>query len=451
MRSGRLNLSFFQDLLNSISEQGHRLVFQGRGDTTGHSISELLQALLSQRGEASGIALAREILNRYASFEQAERDEFFLTLLKTFGADHNAIDKAIIDYQELGTDRTAITLNTATEPRRQELLRRLNGAPNATAMLVDMRADLLKAMRKNRSLEPVDHDFHHLLASWFNRGFLVLRRIDWSTSASVLEKIIQYEAVHAIQSWDDLRRRIEPTDRRCYAFFHPALMDEPLIFVEVALTNETPGAIAPILESQRSPLAESRATTATFYSISNCQSGLRGISFGSFLIKQVAEDLKRDLPGLKNFVTLSPVPGFRSWLTNEHGQQESTFVPDKSLSAMLESEQWWRQDSADNVKPVLLNLAARYFLEARTPRGEPVDPVARFHLGNGARLEHIHFLADCSEPGIAQSYGLMVNYLYDLKNIELNHEAFISRGEVVASNEVEKLARRKSKKTVEKE
>ena len=437
----RLNLSFFQDLLSTISEQGHRLVFQHTAADSEQRVPQLVERLLSGQGEASGIALARELLSVYSNLSDTEKRDFFELLLDTYGPDADVIAKAIQVYEANPCDAAAIKLNQSSEPRRQELLRRLNLAPAATASLVAMRSDLIRIIKHNSDLKVVDHDFYHLLASWFNRGFLVMRRVDWNTPAVILEKIIQYEAVHAIQSWDDLRNRIESQDRRCYAFFHPALADDPLIFVEVALTKSTPDSIAPILDMQRVPALESDATTATFYSISNCQAGLKGISFGSFLIKQVAEELKRDLPNLKYFITLSPVPGFRKWLEQQRSLEKSEFLTstDKSLLAKLNEENLSTEDDNDDLSSLVLTIASRYFLDARDEQGRLVDRVARFHLGNGAQLEHIHWRANLSSSGIRQSYGIMVNYLYDLTAIEQNHESFMTMGRVVASSEVEKL------------
>ena len=293
-------------------------------------------------------------------------------------------------------------------------------------------------------LSPVDDDFVHLFSSWFNRGFLVLRRIDWSTPALILEKIIRYEAVHEISDWEDLRRRIDPPDRACYAFFHPALVDEPLIFVEVALSREIPGAIAPILSSARDVVEPDKMRTATFYSISNCQRGLAGVSFGNFLIKQVVEEISRAMPKLATFVTLSPVPNFAAWLAKERAQENSTALTeaDKAALVALDTPGWWQNgEVAVQLQDPLMRAAAWYFLRARTPRGLPVDPVARFHLGNGARLERINWLADTSEKAIAQAHGLMVNYLYELDDIEKNHEAYAEGPTVVASNAVQRLLR----------
>ena len=311
-----------------------------------------------------------------------------------------------------------------------------------------MRADLLRAMNGHKDLAALDHDVVHLLSSWFNRGFLVLRRIDWSTPANILEQIIRYEAVHEIRDWDDLRRRIDPIDRRCYAFFHPALVDEPLIFVEVALTETIPGAIAPLLAVDRQPVPVDRARTAVFYSISNTQRGLGGISFGSFLIKQVVEELRRELPKLENFVTLSPVPGFVPWL------KQASDVPvtdeDRALLENLEKPDWFEDaELAGQLRSVLEPLAAYYFLKARTAKGRLIDSVARFHLGNGARLERIDWLGDLSPKGLRESAGIMVNYLYRLEDIEKNHEAYANRDEIAASSLVKKLLKNEGRRLLD--
>ena len=290
---------------------------------------------------------------------------------------------------------------------------------------------MLDALDHRDDLKAVDADFVHLFSSWFNRGFLVLRRIDWSTPAMILEKIIRYEAVHRIRSWDDLRRRIDPPDRRCYAFFHPALLDEPLIFVEVALSREIPDAIAPILSVQRDGVEPDKVTTATFYSISNCQRGLAGVSFGNFLIKQVVQEISRENPRLKTFVTLSPAPDFAGWLDRERKAESSQALSpeDRAALAGLDRQGWWQLPQVrEPMQEPLLRAAAYYYLpRARTAAACRTMPVARFHLGNGARLERLNWLADGSDNGITQSYGLMVNYLYDLDDIEKNHEAYAGR------------------------
>ena len=301
-----------------------------------------------------------------------------------------------------------------------------------------MRADLLALMNQNPSLAIVDRDFLHLFGSWFNRGFLVLRRIDWSSPAALLEKIIRYEAVHEIGDWDELRRRIDPADRRCYAFFHPRLVDEPLIFVEVALTLTLPAAIAPLLAEKRAHLSPNKARAAAFYSISNCQQGLAGVNFGNFLIKQVVEEIRRELPAIETFITLSPVPGFRAWLETT---EDPSIAPLKTAALSLAAEDDWRTapEVAARLRAALELLAAHYFLKARRPDGRVIDPVARFHLGNGASLERIDWQGDLSPKGLAEFDGIMVNYLYDLDEIERNHEAFVNRGQIAASSAVKKL------------
>lgn len=443
-----MNVSFFGELLQTISERGRALLGarerRAADATRSENLVELAEHLLSGRGEASGVALAREILSRYGELTTGPRIAFFEALAQRFGPDRERLETAIARWRGAPTDESAAEVHAASEPRRQELFRRLNLAPGGTLALVRMREQLMDVLAHRPDLGAVDDDFVHLFSSWFNRGFLVLRRIDWSTPAIVLEKIIRYEAVHEIRDWDDLRRRIDPPDRRCYAFFHPALVDEPLIFVEVALTRDIAGAIAPILAKDREMIDADKARTAVFYSISNCQRGLSGVSFGSFLIKQVVEEISREQPKLSTFVTLSPVPGFAAWLSKERAREESAALSeaDKAQLAALDRPNWWRDvQMAETLRDPLMRAAAWYFLRARNSRGMPVDPVARFHLGNGARLERINWMADDSEKAIAQSHGLMVNYLYDLAEIEKNHEAYAEGRTVVAATAVQRLLR----------
>jgi malonyl-CoA decarboxylase len=443
-----MNTSFFGELLQTISERGRALLARDRrGDasTRSENLVELCEHLLSGRGEASGVALAREILTGYGTLTIGPRIAFFEALAQRFGIDKARMEQAIDAWRASPSDATATEVHAASEPRRQELFRRLNLAPGGTAALVRMREQLMDSLDHREDLRAADDDFVHLFSSWFNRGFLVLRRIDWSTPAIVLEKIIRYEAVHEIRGWDDLRRRIDPPDRRCYAFFHPALVDEPLIFVEVALEREIPGAIAPILASGRQQFIEpDKARIAVFYSISNCQRGLSGVSFGNFLIKQVVEEICRELPKLTTFVTLSPVPGFVRWLDQELKAESSSAISanDRIVFELLERPHWWTDPEIfSQLEDPLMRAAAWYFVRARNARGGLVDPVARFHLGNGARLERINWLSDTSERAVAQGYGLMVNYLYALDDIEKNHEAYAEGPTVVASNAVQRLLR----------
>jgi malonyl-CoA decarboxylase len=445
-----MNTSFFGELLQTISERGRALLDRGRdrrGDASAQSetLVELCEHLLSGRGEASGVARAREVLSRYADLTTGPRIAFFEALAQRFGTDPDRTKQAIAAWQAKPDDETAAELHAASEPRRQELFRRLNLAPGGTAALVRMREQLIDALDHRDDLRPVDDDFVHLFSSWFNRGFLVLRRIDWSMPAIVLEKIIRYEAVHEIRGWDDLRRRIDPPDRRCFAFFHPALIDEPLIFVEVALEREIPSAIAPILASGRLEFVEpEKARVAVFYSISNCQRGLAGVSFGNFLIKQVVEEISRDLPKLSTFVTLSPVSNFATWLAREIKAESSPAIgdADRALFSLMERPHWWTDPEIfSQLEEPMLRAAAFYYLRAKTPRGLPLDAVARFHLGNGARLERINYLADTSDKALAQAHGLMVNYLYDLDDIEKNHEAYAEGRAVVAASGVQRYLR----------
>jgi malonyl-CoA decarboxylase len=399
------------------------------------------ELLLSSRGEASGMALAAEIRRRWEAAGRDERRDCLLALAEKFGVDHARLRAAVARYEAEDSEAAVAALRAAAESRRLELFRRLNMTPGAMKMLVDMRAFALEEQAGQPVLAAVAGDLADLLGAWFNRGFLVLRPIDWSTSATVLEKIVRYEAVHPFRDWEDLRRRVQPSDRRCFAFFHPQLVDEPLIFVEVALTGDMSASIEALLDENREEVDPADATTAVFYSISNCQEGLRGISFGSFLIKQVVEDLRAELPRLGDFVTLSPIPGFAAWLA---AQRLDDFVLPGNAALALPSviaEPQWPGDPvvAEEAEDGLLALAAYYLIKAKGRRNAPLDPVARFHLRNGARLERLNFLADRSAKAMAESHGLMVNYRYKLDDIEKNHELFVANGDVVATPAVRRL------------
>lgn len=406
-------MSLFADLLSTIFDRRADAAPRLRRDP--RALPELVRELLEVRSESVAATLARHVLQRYDGMSASEKLEAFRGLA-ALNVDAEAVRAALDAYEAAPSGRSYRAFMAASEPPRAELLRRLNMVPGATERLVRMRADLLRQGRGEPELEALDEDFRHLFKSWFNRGFLVLRPISWESPAHVLEKIIAYEAVHAIRSWDDLRRRLAPPDRRCFAFFHPAMPDEPLIFVEVALTRGVPSSIQALLEEERAPLEVASADTAVFYSISNCQPGLGGISFGNSLIKQVAADLASALPGLKTFVTLSPIPGLVRWLE----EQGVTFDP---------------QDAKR-----MSQLAAHYLLTAKRSDGRPCDAVARFHLGNGAMVHAVHAGADTSENGQRQSGGVMVNYLYDLGRVEQYHDRFAASGEVVAASSVRSLS-----------
>jgi malonyl-CoA decarboxylase len=395
-----------------------------------HDLLALCDSLLAERGEFAGIALARDALNAFRALDERCRDQFFDALARRYSPSPEAVTRAAGAYQLDPSPDNLISLQETVEPARQELFRRLNMAPGGTATLVEMRKALLKKLKDQPQWRVIDADLMHLLRSWFNRGFLRLERIDWRTSAIVLEKLIQYEAVHAIQGWRDLRRRLE-ADRRCFAFFHPQLPDEPIIFIEVALTRGMSAHVQPLIDLKSPVAAPVNADCAMFYSITNCQEGLRGISFGNLLIKQVAEDLKREFPHLRRFATLSPVPGFRRWLDG---------VGDQALRAKIGDPAWHRGEMPETLQKQLLRLCAYYLLHAK--RGpEPLDPVARFHLGNGASLERLNWLGDTSEQGMARSAGIMVNYVYWLAELERNHERYFKEHSIAAAPAVEKLAR----------
>jgi malonyl-CoA decarboxylase len=440
-----MEVSFFQEILSKISDRGRQILDLSSyiGSGSGESLEDLCKALVSSRGEASGVALARSVLSHYRDATDEERDTFFAFLATHFIPVEANVERAAKAYLEVPSQQALDKLIESLDSPRQELLRRLNLAPGGTGALVRMREDLLGRLKNNPALMPIDRDFIHLFNSWFNRGFLVLSRISWSSPASILEKIIAYEAVHEIKGWDDLRRRLDPNDRRCFAFFHPALIDEPLIFVEVALGSDIPGSIHTLLESDGGPdNADPEPSVAVFYSISNCQEGLRGISFGNFLIKQVVEDLTKDIPSLRTFVTLSPVPSFRHWLFRALDNGELFYLSDmqKGHLEKVRSEGLSDEEAdQDALRPAVMAAASHYFLLAKDRTGKPLDPVARFHLGNGARLERINWLADTSEKGVRQSLSLMVNYRYDLRDIERNHEAYVNQGTVISSKSVRSM------------
>jgi malonyl-CoA decarboxylase len=400
---------------------------------------QLAATLLSERGEASGALVARELHSVLRALDASGRHGFQRYLATGFQPDGTALRAAAESYLADATAEAAAALAQAADPPRQELLRRMNMAPGGTAALVAMRSEITAYLHDEPELKLLDADLKHLFASWFNRGFLELRRIDWQSPAAVLEKLIAYEAVHEIKGWADLRRRLAP-DRRCFAFFHPALPGEPLIFVEVALVEGLATSMPPLLsqdvDEDTARAEAARADTAIFYSISNCQDGLRGVSFGNFLIKQVVEELQAEFPRLKRFSTLSPVPGFRRWLTR---QPAETSTSDVALLSAVAQEGWWNDPKqSEALRPALMRLCGTYLTQRPSPHNR-IDPVARFHLGNGARLERINWLGNIEPRAIEESFGIMVNYLYDHDSIEENHEAFVRDGTIVRSPDVNAL------------
>ena len=380
------------------------------------------------------MAIAGDALAAYRALDERAREAFFDVLVSRYSPAPDAVVRAAAVYQHNPSPDKLAELQAIVEPARQELFRRLNMAPGGTAALVEMRKTLLKGLRAHPAWKAIDFDLMHLLRSWFNRGFLRLERIDWRTPALVLEKLIEYEAVHAIRGWWDLRRRLEG-DRRCFAFFHPQLPDEPIIFIEVALTHGMSAQVQPLLDKDSPVDSPLTADCAMFYSITNCQEGLRGISFGNLLVKQVAEELKREFPHVRRFATLSPIPGLRRWLAEVPLNAEH-----RALLSRLEDAAWHLGEVPEALQKLLSRLCAHYLLLAKHGP-EPLDPVARFHLGNGAALERLNWMGDSSEQGMLRSAGLMVNYVYWLAELEKNHERYFREHFIAASPVIEKLAR----------
>jgi len=433
MANNRVN-----QLFTSIADTGWELI-RGRLSLKRRRPEMLCRDLLSMRGEASGAALAREVVDCYKAMGEEARLAFFRTLAETFEADPERIGQAVDAYRKDPSSAALARLRQVAEPPRLELFRRMNMAPDGVRSLVRLRADLLGFLAEHPELKAVDHDLHELMTTWFNPGFLTLRRIDWESPASLLEKLMRSEQVHRMDGLEGFKRRLAG-DRRCFAFFHPTLPDEPLIFVQVALVEGMAASIRPLVDSTAEVGDVGEADTAIFYSISNCQPGLRGVSLGSFLIKLVVDDLARELPEIRTYATLSPVPGFRAWLDRARGEGHPLIGPNEAATLSLLDEAAWFEDGekAASLKPLLRSLCAHYLVREKRD-GRPLDPVARFHLGNGARLERINWAGDLSAKGLAESAGLLVNYRYDLSHIERNHEQYANHGEVVVSSSVRGL------------
>ena len=427
-------MRILQNMLTALVSAPNRMRALGWGQpaTLAKDPQSAVEAVLSATGQVSSLVYAGTLLDQIEAMD----DEALQHLLTHIAVNHDVDASALADAAALyarKADAPGLTrLTKLAEPRWMELFRRLNATDGGTVRLVRLRQRILKLTSTLPDAARIDSGLQSLLRMWFNPGFLILQPIDWSTPANILEKIIAYEAVHEISSWEDLRARLAPEDRRCFAFFHPSMPEEPLIFVEVALTDETPGQIAPILQIDRETISGDSASTAVFYSISNCQSGLAGISFGNFLIKRVAQELKQEFPELKRFVTLSPVPGLMRWLRVREPELASTFLAG--------DDAFWNEEAVDSEREFKA-AALRYFLESDREDRLPNDPVARFHLGNGASLEQLNFAADLSEKGISQAGGLMVNYLYDLEGVEANHEAFHETKQVPMSAALRQLQR----------
>lgn len=427
------------------------------GKATDILLERMRACIDAEGGEVSARARAAQLGQYYMGLDATGRKRFLEILANHFGPDEEAIEKAIDAYHKAEPDTKAHArqaLQDVLTPPRQALLTQFNALPEGVKFLVDLRAELLRHTKDAPALADLDHDLERLLVSWFDIGFLELHRITWSSPAALLEKLIAYEAVHEIRSWTDLRNRLD-SDRRLFAFFHPRMPMEPLIFVEVALVNGIAGSIQTLLDEDAPIIDPHAADTAIFYSISNTQRGLRGISFGNFLIKRVVEELKGEFPNLKTFSTLSPIPMFRGWLesviaegdpnllTAEDRKRLKKATGDKFgkgdlLRAVTRSDWTGNGDLAEALRPVLLRLCARYLVQEKR-KERPIDPVARFHLSNGAQVERINWLGDISPKGMKESAGMMVNYLYRLNDIEKNHERFAKNGFVATSSGVRGL------------
>lgn len=406
--------------------------------------------LIRERGQSVSVGIATRVIARFMKLGPPARAEFYDQLASRYNPNLAEIDETLAAYREEPTAEHLVRFVQASEPPRQELLRRINRAPSGTSIVVLMRQEILARMKSQPQLRAADADFEHLLSSWFNPGFLELKKLEWTSPAHLLEQVIRHEAVHAIDGWVDLRRRLEP-DRRLFAYFHPALPGEPLIFVEVALVAEMPDAVGPLLDRSKAPnLNKKDYKVAAFYSISNCQPGLKGIHLGNFLIKRVAEDLKKEFPSLKTFCTLSPIPSLADFLGKGPRWDDRYFTAHQMQAFDLDVQRLRGKlpmlaksgiepdvtDAAD--AKALTRLCAAYLAQTNSDETRGCDPVARFHLNNGAMLDRINVMADTSSKGLRQSFGLMVNYRYELDAVEENHERF-TRGEVACSSQVKSL------------
>ena len=423
-----IKIKFVQELLNSIFEKPIKSKSFNFFAEKKKSIStkDFIDNVSSAKGEVSALGYAELLMQHCEHLSENDLLDFFKLIRDNYEISAKDLSVAIESYKTEQSSNNLINLLKLSEPKRREIFRRCNGISRGTIRLVNIRKRLLKLLKNNSELKAVDHDMVYLFKNWFNRGFLILRPINWETPAHILEKIIAYEAVHQINSWDELRARLAPKDRRCFAFFHPAMQDEPIIFVEVALMKGIPSKIEDVLREKRDILDPEETSVAVFYSISNCQKGLAGISFGNFLIKQVANDLNLEFKNLKKFITLSPVPGLRKWIKNKFPKF------DMKLEKCVTPEHFLKNHD------LIMHHVGNYFMKSDRPDGLPNDPVARFHLGNGASLEQVNFLGDSSINGKVLSAGIMVNYLYDLDKVEKNHELLVSEKKI----NVSKLAKK---------
>lgn len=428
----------FKKFFSSIADAGQRLIGKKslRKDLT--SALQLCNDLISFKGIASGIAIAREITEIYSLFDTDQKLSFFKEINKQFSPNNNEVEKKIAQYLKEKNEQSLNALGSAVEGNRQELIRRLNMAPNGTPFLVSMREDLIKFLPINPELKNLDEDIRHLFKSWFNPGFLRLKKITWDSKAAVLEKIMKYEKVHKIKDMNDLKRRLQQEDRRFFAYFHPVLKDEPLIFVEVAFTKGVGHSIQEIIKPKTDE--KSNYDTATFYSINNCQNGLMRVTLGNFLIKRVVFEIQEENPKIKNFGTLSPLPGFADWFLSLSSEKLKDILKDYEISKL----DFLRSPSLKIGEPKMLEekaaikkLVAHYLLNEKI-NNKPLNPVSRFHLGNGASISNIILNGNITDYGYKESFGIMVNYSYQLDKLEKIHEDFITKGIISYSDKIKK-------------
>ena len=428
-----------KEIISSIADVGQKLFKKSvvkKNDL--ESIISLCDDLISNKGAAFGITVARDITDLYQTLSPEKKLLFFKKINEKFRPNHTKVTEAIDLYKAEQNDKNLFKLYFASEGQRRELFRRMNMSPNGISTIVSLREDLLKILNENKELKPLDNDLRELFKSWFNPGFLKLAKITWDTKAAVLEKIIQYERVHKIKDMNELKRRLGE-DRRFFSYFHPALDDEPIIFVQVALTNGLGKSIQEIMK----PSAEGakKYDTATFYSISNCQEGLSRVTLGNFLIKRVVYEIQEELPNIKNFGTLSPIPGFRDWFTTLDEKIIQNIlgkIPYNNVSFLKSPDLKVGDGRIVSNKHAIIKLVAHYLMNEKNKKGLPINDVCRFHLGNGAIIDDININANVSEVGLNRSFGVMVNYLYELKNIEKNHEDYINNKKIIISDQLKK-------------
>ena len=429
-----------KEIISSIADVGQKLFKKSvvkKNDL--ESIISLCDDLISNKGAAFGITVARDITDLYHTLSPDNKLLFFKKINEKFKPDHNKVNSAIETYKREQNDKNLLKLFVTSEGQRRELFRRMNMSPNGISTIVSLREDLLQILTDNKDLKPLDNDLRELFKSWFNPGFLKLTKITWDTKAAVLEKIIQYERVHKIKDMNELKRRLGE-DRRFFSYFHPALDDEPIIFVQVALTNGLGKSIQEIMKPTTGN--EKKYDTATFYSISNCQEGLTRVTLGNFLIKRVVYEIQEELPNIKNFGTLSPIPGFRDWFTTlDEGVIQNILgkIPYSTVSFLRSSSLKVGDGRIVSNKKAIIKLVAHYLMNEKNKKDLPINDVCRFHLGNGAFIEDIVINANVSEVGFNRSFGVMVNYLYELKNIEKNHEDYVNNKNIIISDKLKKL------------